>query len=601
MENFDLNQIADQLSDLSQAGAVPRLTPAPRAPTFFKPSDVDFESSQWLVRVVEVSFWLNLDTSLEIEDGPKTVAQRLFSELAPGNGTLCYTVADSNVLLTEEGAEALTEKLGQAIGHRDGFWESIDDEQPIEEASAAWVDAWNELSIDEPLSINASVSTRKIDDLEAYARRGRLNLNPTYQRDYVWPDSQSQMLIESVLRGIPLPSIILAEDSKSNQIQVVDGKQRLTAILRFMGAHPGGRKSAEKLKDFDLFDTDFRKFAKRNQLNSTDLRKHHLPFKTKKFTREDDPLKPLSGKFYCEIKDEVIRIAGEDVFVSDVFEKTTGYQLPVLIYKDASVSDIHNVFQLYNKQGMKLNAEEIRNAAFNHLTITRLVLLLSGDRSDRAIVSEVDTSDLNVGSIHENINALNFSVLRFRRTKVLFWAIATLFLEPTRKPGEALSYSTPSTASHIDRFLTEIDDNTLSDFRSPTVLRSLARDLIEAFELLQICQDAWHVKFRSKKAHASKWEELPIIAATVACLVLIVTENEQALHENLELVRESTQRLEGPESTQNKTQWEHIANSSITILEALSIDLNEANEKIRERYGSCALNALLEMRSALRT
>lgn len=598
MENIDLDQIAEQLSELSQPGQTPKLSPTPKAPTTFDADEVNFGSSEWLARVVEVSFWLNLDSTLDIANTPKAVAQTLFNELVPGSGTLCYSISESNVVLTETGADALTEKLSQAIGHRDSFWEALEEDQSITEATDAWVEAWNEFLITEPLSINASVSTRKIDDLEAYARRGRLNLNPTYQRDYVWPDSQSQMLIESVLRGIPLPSIILAEDSESNQIQVVDGKQRLTAILRFMGAHPEGRKNAENLKDFELFDSDFRKFARRNQLGSTDLRRLHLPFKTKKFTRENDPLKRLSGKFYCEIKDEIIRIAGEDVPVSDVFEKTTGYQLPVLIYRDASVSDIHNVFQLYNKQGMKLNAEEIRNAAFNNLIITRLILLLSGDRQERSIVSEVDTSDLNVASIHENINALNFSISRFRRTKVLFWAIATLFLEPKKKPGETQSYATPSTAGHIDRFLSEINSKELAQFQSASTLQALAKDLIDALELLQLCEAAWHVKFRSKKAHASKWEELPIIATMIACLVLVITKNEAKLYDGIELVRDKTQHLEGPESTQNKTQWEHIAKSSITILEALSIDLSDANTAIENRYGSCALGALIEIRNA---
>ena len=52
----------------------------------------------------------------------------------------------------------------------------------------------------------------------------------------------------------------------------------------------------------------------------------------------------------------------------------------------------------------------------------------------------------------------------------------------------------------------------------------------------------------------------------------------------------------GPESTQNKTQWAHIAKASTSILETLGISMADADAEVREKYGESAIEALLEIR-----
>ncbi|BBN11498.1 hypothetical protein MPTK1_5g12430 [Marchantia polymorpha subsp. ruderalis] len=64
-------------------------------------------------------------------------------------------------------------------------------------------------------------------------RRGRLDLRPSYQRDYVWDKRTASKLIESVLLNIPLPTMFFHERSQG-LLEVVDGKQRLTSIWCFM-------------------------------------------------------------------------------------------------------------------------------------------------------------------------------------------------------------------------------------------------------------------------------------------------------------------------------------------------------------------------------
>ncbi|MFM2281394.1 MAG: hypothetical protein RLZZ444_3625 [Pseudomonadota bacterium] len=596
MEDLDFDQIATLLSELSQPSLLPKLEGGRKGPRSFDGSDIDFTSSAWLARVLEVAIWLNLDSTFDDQESPKAVALRLFDELSPGKAEASFEVSDGHVLLTEMGAQTLEERLSRAVSNRSAFVQMLEDELSVPAATEAWIDAWNEAPATEPLSINATVDKWRIYDLAGRAQQGQLELNPTYQRDFVWSNADSQMLIESILRGIPLPSIILARVSSSQRFQIVDGKQRLTAILRFMGAHPEGRENAKGMKDYQIFDTNFSQFARRNNLRATDIREKYLPFKTKKYTDDNDPLKPLGGRYYCEIKDKQVRIAGESITVADLFERACDYFIPVLIYRDTQVRDIHKVFRLYNQQGMKLNAEEIRNAVFNHLMISRLMLFVGGDRPEPEIAPELVKAGIDPTEAHENIKALGFGITRFKRTKVLLWTVATLILKPAQGPDKA--YRTPSTASHIDEFLRSIDSDRLAQFRSKTTLENLALDLIAALDLHQQASDAWHPKFRrkGKSEMASRWEELPVVASVLACLVLVITGENQKLEDGIDAVRDLTAKMVGPQSTQNKTQWAHIANASTSILETLGVNLADADAAVRDRYGDSAIEALLEIR-----
>eukprot|EP00250_Pteridium_aquilinum_P034870 c8243_g1_i2 orf=336-1607(+) len=64
-------------------------------------------------------------------------------------------------------------------------------------------------------------------------RRGKLDLRPSYQRDYVWDKKTASKLIESLLLNIPLPTMFFHEKSQGH-MEVVDGKQRLTSIWCYM-------------------------------------------------------------------------------------------------------------------------------------------------------------------------------------------------------------------------------------------------------------------------------------------------------------------------------------------------------------------------------
>lgn len=63
--------------------------------------------------------------------------------------------------------------------------------------------------------------------------RKELIIDPDFQRGNVWANKQGAELVESILMGIPIPVMYLFE-MKDGKKQVVDGRQRISAILDFL-------------------------------------------------------------------------------------------------------------------------------------------------------------------------------------------------------------------------------------------------------------------------------------------------------------------------------------------------------------------------------
>lgn len=65
-------------------------------------------------------------------------------------------------------------------------------------------------------------------------KKGNIELNPEFQRRDAWGAERKSSFIESIILGLPIPQIILAErkDKRGSYI-VIDGKQRLLSIRQF--------------------------------------------------------------------------------------------------------------------------------------------------------------------------------------------------------------------------------------------------------------------------------------------------------------------------------------------------------------------------------
>ncbi|MFY2557979.1 DUF262 domain-containing protein [Corallococcus terminator] len=80
-------------------------------------------------------------------------------------------------------------------------------------------------------SDNISMS---IGELLNLYKENELDIHPEFQRVFRWDIKQKSRLIESILLGIPLPSIYVATN-KTGIWEVIDGVQRLSTIFEFMG------------------------------------------------------------------------------------------------------------------------------------------------------------------------------------------------------------------------------------------------------------------------------------------------------------------------------------------------------------------------------
>ena len=76
--------------------------------------------------------------------------------------------------------------------------------------------------------------TRTVAEVVKRINRRRFLLDPDFQRDFVWEPPKQSKLVESCLMRIPLPVLYVAENT-AGLIAVVDGLQRLTTFVRFLG------------------------------------------------------------------------------------------------------------------------------------------------------------------------------------------------------------------------------------------------------------------------------------------------------------------------------------------------------------------------------
>jgi len=85
-----------------------------------------------------------------------------------------------------------------------------------------------------------------IETIDTQINKGNINLQPGFQRRVAWDDVRKSRLIESIIVGMPVPNIVLAENKDHRgRFIVIDGKQRLVAINGFL-------KGEYKLRGLDI-------------------------------------------------------------------------------------------------------------------------------------------------------------------------------------------------------------------------------------------------------------------------------------------------------------------------------------------------------------
>lgn len=72
-----------------------------------------------------------------------------------------------------------------------------------------------------------------VEGLVKRLNRGDIKL-PRFQRGFVWNLTEQSRFIESLILGLPVPNIFLAQDRNSKTLNIVDGQQRLKTLQRYL-------------------------------------------------------------------------------------------------------------------------------------------------------------------------------------------------------------------------------------------------------------------------------------------------------------------------------------------------------------------------------
>jgi hypothetical protein len=97
-----------------------------------------------------------------------------------------------------------------------------------------------------------------IESIISAHKRSSFNINPSFQRRDAWTDTKKSRFIESLIFGLPVPQIVLAEDkNQRGKYLVVDGKQRLITLFTFFSEDTNDRFKLTGLKSSKINGLDF--------------------------------------------------------------------------------------------------------------------------------------------------------------------------------------------------------------------------------------------------------------------------------------------------------------------------------------------------------
>ncbi|MBF8965076.1 DUF262 domain-containing protein [Pontibacter sp. FD36] len=131
----------------------------------------------------------------------------------------------------------------------EGFRKRIDDLKQTEVDAAKSIDELSILRLNKPNPISTPV-----DEIRDDLKTNKYLVRPSYQRQEKINEIKASSIIESILLGINLPPVFIYK--RSNNIkEVVDGQQRLLAILGFLGnqyLNEDGKLISTKNNNFKL-------------------------------------------------------------------------------------------------------------------------------------------------------------------------------------------------------------------------------------------------------------------------------------------------------------------------------------------------------------
>ena len=147
---------------------------------------------------------------------------------------------------------------------------------------------------------------------------------PDYQREFVWDGIRQSKFIESLIIGLPIPYIFLAEN-KDGRFEIVDGSQRIRTLAAFLGneLEIGGLDVLRSLNGYRFSDLPVARQRKfRNVSLKMVVLSEHTSEKTKneifeRINRGSDLLKDMEkrkGIYRGKFNDFLYSIAEDEIY-----------------------------------------------------------------------------------------------------------------------------------------------------------------------------------------------------------------------------------------------------------------------------------------------
>ncbi|MFC9425381.1 DUF262 domain-containing protein [Streptomyces sp. NPDC056987] len=190
------------------------------------------------------------------------------------------------------------EARSNVANHNEPDWDDADGEE--DDAAAA-------VTSEEVTRAVVTDTDWTAETILSQLRRGNIQLNPRFQRRDAWNKPRKSRFIESLILGLPIPQIVLAEDkNRRGKFIVLDGKQRLLALRQFAaGSSFAASEEEEGFRGFSLTGLEVRE----------DLRLATL----KKMESDDSYVDDLNSFLNETIRTVVVRRWPNEDFLNLVF------------------------------------------------------------------------------------------------------------------------------------------------------------------------------------------------------------------------------------------------------------------------------------------
>ena len=85
-----------------------------------------------------------------------------------------------------------------------------------------------------PNDIIAFNELRSCADILRMVTQKQLKINPDFQRQTIWTEAAQTRFIDSLMKQLPIPSMSISLDYKTDERLVIDGLQRISTIIKFL-------------------------------------------------------------------------------------------------------------------------------------------------------------------------------------------------------------------------------------------------------------------------------------------------------------------------------------------------------------------------------